>query len=225
MASSVGLSAESSCAAMRAGIDSFVELPYVDNSGVPIIGSVVPRLDFDLRRSERIIKLLIMAIKDCLSTDTDVSFETVPLIVGMAEEGRPGGINLPVDSIFKEIEMELGLRFHLELSRSIAKGHTSGFEALRLSRELLRDSRLSACLICGVDSYINASSLLWLDHNWRLKTEENSDGVIPGEAAAAVLVQTQHISETKRTTLLTGLGFGHEKRHMFCRMNHFWGWD
>ena len=55
-----------------------------------------------------------------------------------------------------------------------------------MARELLAGRReFPACLVCGVDSYINARSLHWLDRNSRLKTPANSDGVIPGEAAAA----------------------------------------
>ena len=48
---SVGLSAAAACAAMRAGIAMFEELPYADNRGQPIVGAVVP--GSDLRTKER----------------------------------------------------------------------------------------------------------------------------------------------------------------------------
>jgi 3-oxoacyl-[acyl-carrier-protein] synthase-1 len=67
-------------------------------------------------------------------------------------------------------------------------------------------------VVCGVDSYINASSLLWLDQHSRLKTAMNSNGVIPGEAAACVLVERTE-AEPKQVCVarLVGLGFAQEK--------------
>ena len=108
------------------------------------------------------------------------------------------------------IQEKLGVRFHRTLSRVIAKGHTSGFEALRVARELFKTAGVKSCVVCGVDSYINASSLLWLDQHWRLKTRENSDGVIPGEGAAAVLAEVQVPSKVNGNTQIAGLGFARE---------------
>jgi 3-oxoacyl-[acyl-carrier-protein] synthase-1 len=62
-----------------------------------------------------------------------------------------------------------------------------------------------------VDSYINASSLSWLDQHWRLKTPENSDGLIPGETAAAVLLQYLPPAHTVSALKVSGIGFGKEK--------------
>ena len=65
-------------------------------------------------------------------------------------------------------------------------------------------------LVAGVDSYLNAESLLWLDSHSRLKTAQNSDGVVPGEAAACVLVEGRPRHGQIGVELL-GLGFGHER--------------
>jgi 3-oxoacyl-[acyl-carrier-protein] synthase I len=70
-------------------------------------------------------------------------------------------------------------------------------------------------LVCGVDSYINASSLLWLDQHQRLKTDENSDGVIPGEGAAAVLVTKRPSPNTSMAVNISGLGFAKETATVF----------
>lgn len=207
---SVGLNAQSACAAMRAGISGFEELPYVDNQGEPIVGAFVPTLAFDLKREQRLIELLSLALEDCLSQVSIHSLEKVPLLVGLAEPERPGGGAKLATRIINEIERKLLKQFHPQLSRAFPKGHVAGFETLQVARELLQqDSNIPACLVCSVDSYINASSLLWLDQHDRLKTEDNSDGVIPGEAAAAVIVQRQ--LTTKASIKITGLGFGYEK--------------
>lgn len=206
----IGLTAVSACAAMRAGIAMFEELPYMDNSCEPIVGAMVPGLEPNLKREVRLIELLSAALLDCLRQGYPQPLDRVPLLVGLAERGRPGGGAALADEVVSLIEQKLQVRFHPRLSRAIPGGHTAGFEALAVARELLRDPHIPACVVSGVDSYINAGSLLWLDQHWRLKTEENSDGVIPGEAAAVVLLKRQPLTNTIGAVKVRGLGFGSE---------------
>src|SRR5262249_6150020 len=63
MVCSIGLTADTGCAAIRAKIAGFGELPYVDNSGEPIVGSRVPGLDSGLKRRERLVELLAIALE------------------------------------------------------------------------------------------------------------------------------------------------------------------
>jgi 3-oxoacyl-[acyl-carrier-protein] synthase-1 len=208
----IGLSAPAACAAMRAGIDKFDELPYHDNQGEPIIGAMVPDLDTNLKRKVRLLELLAPAVKECLGEKPAFPSETTPLLIGLAEPGKPGGGAAWAEDILKEVQKKLGLKFHPVRSRTIAKGHTAGFEGLRIARDLLQDKDVSACLVCGVDSFINASALHWLDQHFRLKTSANQHGLIPGEAAAAVLLQRAPLPGAALE--LIGLGFGEEKAHV-----------
>lgn len=71
MVSPVGLTAESSCAAMRAGIDAFKELPYIDNDREPIVGAVVPGYSLETCYFEnRLVAMLAGAVTECLSKIT-----------------------------------------------------------------------------------------------------------------------------------------------------------
>jgi 3-oxoacyl-[acyl-carrier-protein] synthase-1 len=133
------------------------------------------------------------------------------LLIGLAEPGRPGGCADLAHSAIDILEDKLGIKFHPRHSQSIAKGHTAGFECLRIARKLfIQDGIIPGCLVCGVDSYISAMSLLWLDQHWRLKRDEHSDGVIPGEAAAAVYLQRTLPAKQYAVEAL-GLGFGFEQ--------------
>jgi 3-oxoacyl-[acyl-carrier-protein] synthase-1 len=211
MVCSVGLHAEAACAARRAGIAKFDDLPYYHTGGEQVIGATVPGLSADFENPDRLVELLSRAASDCLRNRPAEPLEKLPLLVGLAEPGRPGGGAGLADSIISRLEHRLKLRFHPRLSRVFPKGHTAGFEALRVARELFQNERTPACLVCGVDSYLTAASLHWLERHWRLKTSFNSDGVIPGEAAAAVLVQPQAPSKGGAGTKITGLGFATEK--------------
>lgn len=209
---SVGLDAQSAFAAMRAGISQFEELPYCIKDGEPIVGAVVPGLDSEFHRPERQLELLAMAVSQSIDAlPQGARPEEIPLLVCLSEPNRPGAIGAFARSIIGALERKLKISFHPERSGAIAKGHTAGFRAMRAARRLLQDREIPACLVCGVDSFLNARSLQWLNRQWRLKTEENSDGVIPGEAAAAVLVTRTPVGSTQAGTRVTGLGFAREE--------------
>lgn len=211
MVSPVGLTAPTSCAAIRAKVSAFQELPYLDNTGQPIIGAAVPGFTPSVVRRDRVLHLLARAIHDCLGNGQIARTERIPLLVGTAEPDRPGCVGGAGADFIADAEAVLQLRFDTHRSLTISTGHVAGFEALRRAQELLEDPRVPACLICGVDSYVNASSLLWLDRTGRLKTPDNSDGVIPGEGAACVLAIRPYQEQADRCTArLLGLGFAHE---------------
>lgn len=208
---SVGLRTDSACAAMRAGIASYDEMPFWNCSGLPIAGAVVPGLTFDVQFQRRLVEMLAMALQDCLSGLWSVPMHRVPLLVGVAEPGRPGGLDhSAAESIIDDLQNKLGLLFHPSLSRVVRKGHTAGFECLRVVRQIIKAEDVPGCVVCGVDSYNNASSLYWLDRRWRLKRESNMNGLIPGEAAAAVYVQQQPTSPKCSRVTVVGLGFASE---------------
>ncbi len=208
---SVGLSASAACAAMRAGIANFEELPYRDNNGEPIVGAITPILTPELQFGPRLMEMLAMALQDCLGQLPALPLQKVPLLVGLAEPGRPGGGEWLAENIILQVQDKLEWKFHPQLSKAIPKGHTAGFEGLRVARVLLQNPDVPGCIVCGVDSYINGSSLWWLQQHWRLKREDHSNGVIPGEAAAAVYVQRQPTFKAETLVQVIGLGYAHEK--------------
>ncbi len=214
MVCSVGLTAASACAAMRAGIAKFDELPYLDNLGEPIIGATVAGLDVHLRRKNRTLQILVSAIRNCLSANHSFELENIPLLVCVAGPETRNGSACDTHSMLAETQLKLGVRFHPELSQAVTKGHTAGFEALQITRRLLQYRNVEACLVCGVDSFCNANSLLWLEENERLKTRHNSNGVIPGEAGAAIFVHRQPPSTTEPAVHISGLGFAFESANL-----------
>lgn len=214
MVSAVGLDAKSACAALRAGVAGFNELPYWDERTQPVIGAAVPGVSFDLQGTPRLVELLAVALKDCLTQALGIAPANIPLLVGLAELGRPGSSESR-GNVLSLVQEKLGVKFHPGLSRVIPTGHAAGIEALNLVRDYFRSGNITECLVCGVDSYINASSIFWLDRSWRLKREGHNDGVIPGEAAAAILVRKHALTRTESGVQVAGLGFATETVNVF----------
>src|SRR5437879_11157536 len=80
-------------------------------------------------------------------------------------------------------------------SSVIAKGRVGGAIALAAAGQLIYEQRVPLCLIAGVDSFLVAGTLAAYEDKNRLLTSQNSNGFIPGEAGAAVLV-----SDSTRTS-------------------------
>lgn len=205
----VGLGAAAACAAIRAGISRASEIPYRDRDGALVVGAVVPRLSLDVQFEPRLVELLALALRDCVSGEPRTQLQRVPLLVGLAEPDRPGGC-VAAKRLIGHVEERLAVKFHPELSRTVSQGHAAGFGCLALARDILKTTDVPGCLVCGVDSYINASALHWLDRHWRLKRENNPDGVIPGEGAAVVFVRRPGSGPARVGAEVVGIGLARE---------------
>src|ERR1700675_2082519 len=104
---SVGLNAPAPCAAIRACVGGFNELPYYDLQGDSVMGARVPGLTADFETDERLVESLSLAVADCLLGPRSETLDRVPLLVGLAEQGRPGGKAGLADSIISRVERQL----------------------------------------------------------------------------------------------------------------------
>lgn len=207
MVSAVGLDAPSSCAAIRCAIDNFKETRFMDRGGKWLLGAAVP-LEQAWRGREKLVQMASRAIAEALQAQPGIDSQHVPLLLGVAELERPGRLAGLDVSLIQAIEQQLGLRFHPS-STIIARGRVSGGVALLNARKLLAAGH-DYVLVAGVDSMLSAPSVAAYEARERLLTSNNSNGFIPGEAGAAVLVGRPVASDTPQLTCV-GLGFGIEK--------------
>ena len=77
------------------------------------------------------------------------------------------------------------------------------------ARRLIYDAQVPFCIIAGADSFLVASTLASYEERDRLLTSQNSNGFIPGEAGAAVLVGPPGRT-TDSELLCLGMGIGQE---------------
>ncbi|EAR22485.1 3-oxoacyl-ACP synthase [Nitrococcus mobilis] len=208
MVTGVGLSAPASCAAIRCAIDNFQETRFMDSGGEWILGCEIP-LEQPWRGRTKLVKMLSLALQECLdSVPRLLDPASIPLILGVAESMRPGRIEGLDDALLLEVEAELGVRFH-QSSAVIAGGRVSAVHGLKRARELLTARESDKVIVAGVDGLLTAPALAVLEARDRLLTSQNSDGFIPGEAAAAAVVELARPSQDPQL-LCVGLGFGNE---------------
>lgn len=197
MACPLGLTADASYAAIRAGLDRFQELPYQDDHGEQLKGSLLTALGATTSARKRWLPLLRYAIGDALQELRLPS--DVHLMLVLPE--RPARPNLFVMNLADVLGAELSS----QRTQFFMGGPCAAYEALAAARLLIAQRRTTAVMVAAADSLISGRVLLDWSRQRRLLTPDNSDGLIPGEAAAA-LVLSQWAPAPLGSVLAVGFG-------------------
>ncbi|MDH3326165.1 MAG: hypothetical protein OEM38_05540, partial [Gammaproteobacteria bacterium] len=210
MISGVGLNSQSSCAAIRSAIDNFEETRFMDDGGEWILGSEV-QLEQPWRGRKKLVKMAVRAITECVD-GVKIPTENIPIFLCVAEKNRPGRFEGIDKILFEEIATELDMKFH-EKSKIFSYGRVSGAAAMGEARKLLYQDGVSHCLIVGVDTLLVAQTLSEFEKHHRILTSNNSNGFIPGEAAAAILIGLPEQNNPEEL-ICYGVGLGKEKAYL-----------
>ena len=216
MVCGVGLSAPASCAAIRCAISNFQETRFMDSGGEWIMGSSVP-LEKPWRSISKLAKMLASVLKECVISEPHLTIESVPVLLCLAESGRPGRFHGLDNQILKETQKELQATIHSR-SRIFPEGRIGLATVLHQARKLLYDANIEKVIIAGTDSLLVGPSLRTYEERERLLTKENSNGFIPGEAASAVIVQKPMPGDAPQL-VCTGIGEG--RRRSNCRFRRY----
>jgi 3-oxoacyl-[acyl-carrier-protein] synthase-1 len=205
MISPVGLNAVQSCAAVRAGVNRFQEFEdYLCQPGEPELdfepmkGARVPALGLG---TERFADLMQAALQDLIQNAqlTRARIPELGMYLATPDSTRIGPPEIFAESIGKASD---GLFQEL---RAFAGGNAGFFLALEEAIAALSQGRCRAAVVAAVDSYHLAPVLALLDEAGRLSSERNLDGFLPGEAAAAILVESRSAAESRGASVLATL--------------------
>lgn len=184
----LGLSAASTAAAMRAGLSRCVEYAFVHADGEPIVAGADPRLEPGVDARERMAVMAASAVREAVEA---LSAERI----GRAEvwltvpEARPGFTDLDASTVADETRRRLrdaGIPLQVQLA---GRGHAGVAVALDVVRGEARAEGVA--FVVGVDSYLDAETLMWLAQERLLDGPETRAGFVPGEAAACLAVVTE----------------------------------
>ncbi len=198
---SVGLTTATACAAILAGISNAQETIFMGSEGEWILGHIVP-LEKTCRAMTRHVKMAVDAIRECLAEIPKNQWSSIPLLLCVAEHERPGRLEFLDDQLLVEIQRELNVEFSRE-SNVIPFGRVSVSMALQHAQQLIYAEGIPLVLIAATDSLLTWPTLSIYKNNNRILGNGNSNGFIPGEAAAALL-----ISRPKSYSQLHCIGVG-----------------
>lgn len=201
----VGYHGAAACCALRAGIDHFQESEFVTGGGEPVRVARLP--DTEHWGAERLALWIGHAVDDCLGTVPDFVSRQTPLIMLTLEPSRPHGQEHEQLETALAVQRLLDLPLHAQ-SRVFAAGRAGLAMALSHAAALVNAGRARRVLLVGADSYLNAASISHYLAAERLLVPGNRDGFLPGEAAAAVLLEASDLAQPG--THVAGVGRGRE---------------
>jgi 3-oxoacyl-[acyl-carrier-protein] synthase-1 len=189
----VGLTAETSAAAVRAGISRVREHPFIiDMGGNPRVMAFDSRLATTSLGWRRLASLAESALGQTLSHLDSQRRGDGPIPVLLAlPESRPGFSDSDARQTASALtnatpSPELDLRFEI-----LGRGHAGALQGLQAARERLVAGRCQLCVVGGVESYLESDTLDWLETEGRLKAKGIRNGFTPGEGAGFVILATR----------------------------------
>lgn len=197
MVSAIGLSAEVTSAAAQAGISRFQDSSIIDRRFNPMVMSLVATPDLPplapavaalpglTARQMRMLRLAGVALAECLAAGPDAP---VPVLLA-APEALPEGRPAPAGPGFlRQLAMQWGQPIDLTRSQIFSAGRAAVFQALVAAIEGLAARRWDRVVVGGVDTLLDLYLLGALDLEERVHATDISDGLIPGEGAAFLLL-------------------------------------
>jgi 3-oxoacyl-[acyl-carrier-protein] synthase-1 len=206
MVSPAGFTAAASCAAIRAGISAVQETGF-RLGGAPLLGASIPFEDY-VRGREKLLRMAVLALEEGLHPIRNEVPPDLPVLLCLPETDRPGRLGRLDASFMNDLRRGAGLADDARnASLLIPSGRVAAAVALRRARELMARG-IDTCAVVGVDTFLTAGTVAHFGRAGRLLTASNSNGFIPGEAAAAVLLASPR--RLRHGLSVLGVGAGQE---------------
>ena len=202
----VGLSAASSAAAVRAAISAIGEhLWFIDKAGEKMCVARDAKIAPELGGVERFYELakpaLLEALLPLIQSSTFNTILSLPLFLGLPEL-RPGLPNQLDEELASRLDQVIETGKLNITTTTFSYGHSAGLIAMEEASRQIRQGQVEFCLIGGVDSYLEAETLEWLDDEGQLMSGANRSGFPPGESSGFCLLASREAADRNRLTVL-----------------------
>ncbi|VWX55958.1 conserved hypothetical protein [Burkholderiales bacterium 8X] len=222
LVSAAGEDAEGAATTLAAGISEMREIGIPERGGDPLVGC--PAIDLDGRHGHvrRLGDLAVRAAREALAQAGAVPATATATATATANESechlfwilplasRVGFKVDPTGPFRSEFLSAIGLARRRVEIHVLEAGPAAAVAALQTASAIVRARPSAICLVGGVDTLIQLRVLRWLQRNDRLRTEVWVDGLIPGEAAAFIVVEAGRGARARGARALCrfeGLGY------------------
>ena len=202
----VGYHAEAASCALRASMDHFTESDFVTNDGTPL--RVAKLLNENIWGIERTLLWTRYAISECLEKIPREEYEQIPIILLTRNDFRVNNGLLP-SKIFQLLSNRLEVKISSK-SKLFFGNKADIAQALNAAKILLTEDNVQKVILAGADSYLAAPLISYYLSEDRLLTPGNRDGFIPGEAAAAIVLELSQKKDKSLYTYICAIGHDYE---------------
>jgi 3-oxoacyl-[acyl-carrier-protein] synthase-1 len=210
----VGLTAESSAAAVRAGISKYAEFPFADPRGEPIAVAADARLDPALEGRDRCAPMILSVLEEI---GEKLGEESPPAgrrhVLLALPEARPGFSDGDAEWVVNAVRTHLRSTASDARVELVGRGHAGAIRAIEQAAQACTEARDELFLVAGVDSYLHAETFLWLERARRLAQPEIRNGFTPGEGAGCLVLANPEVRRRwrlPRLAVVRGVGTARE---------------
>ncbi len=227
MTTAIGYDSRTSCASFRAGIKRLAELDYTEffddeeNSNVQLIGCVADQHSIEAEEIGKMVVLASRGMRDVLTDSINSNRGDDPIGIHLvlpdyslrsitdndSEESEPEEETADeraarfVEACDKHLRNRLlaalGLEVNIKSWSVTFGGQVEFVSAMQAAIETLESGSVARSIVGGIDSLIEPASLEWAAHHHRLRTEDNANGFIPGEAAAFIQLEKHAVGGSR----------------------------
>ncbi len=204
MITSIGVNANTTAAALNAGISGYKLSNYIAKSGKSIIMANVPdevfySMDVEIQRNssyrkqyDYMIKMALLALQDTLTDliEPESIQKPLPLLLAMPET-NPKIDQIPPKLLESNLTRLCGTIIDPQKIHRMHYGRAAGLQLLELANRYLYELNEDYVIVGGSDSHRNILRINHLEEQQRLLFEGQSDGFAAGEAAGFLLL-TRH---------------------------------
>jgi 3-oxoacyl-[acyl-carrier-protein] synthase-1 len=216
----LGLSAESSAAAARAGIQRLREHDFlIDTRGNPVTMGFDSVLAPELSGVERIAALARAALEE-LSRKLGAALggrwnQRLPLLLGLPEP-RPGWTPANAAWVCSELSGMKSPGAGCLVRRPLLLGHAAALVGIRDTLKEISRQTSPLVVVGGADSYVSAETLEHLEKRRQLMVPGARNGFVPGEGAAFLALASAEVVRSMRLTSLGIVRAAHvaQERHL-----------